>query len=59
MAKPFVDMETGDISFSLSNDMLMDSDGHLMQKMSDNMALDLDSGEIRFFSSFGTNENDD
>lgn len=42
---------------SLSGNMLIDSDGDLMMKMSDNMAMDMDSGELHLISSFG--EDDD
>ena len=40
------DMEDGDFLMKVSGDMLMDSEGNLMQVVGDNMALDLDSGEL-------------
>ena len=39
------DLEDGDFIFG-SGDTGFDSDGHMMSRMSDNMALDLDTGEI-------------
>lgn len=58
MGKPFFDLETGDMGFFLSDDMLMSSDGDLLMRMSDNMAMDLDSGEIHIINSFGSSKDD-
>lgn len=57
MGKHFFDYENGSFGMSLSGNMLIDSDGDLMMKMSDNMAMDMDSGELHLISSFG--EDDD
>lgn len=57
MGKHFFDYEDGSFGMSLSGNMLIDSDGDLMKKMSDNMAMDMDSGELHLISSFG--EDDD
>ena len=43
------DLEDGDFIFG-SGDTGFDSDGHMMSRMSDNMALDLDTGEIHMVS---------
>ena len=59
MSKTFFDFETGEIGHSLSDNMLMNSDGDLLMILSDNMALDFDSGDIHFISSFGTDDDDD
>ena len=59
MSDPFIDLETGELGYSLSNDMLMNADGNLMMKMSDSMAMDLDSGELHLISSFGSTRFDD
>lgn len=59
MFDPYFDLETGEIGHSISDNMLMDSDGDLLMKMSDNMALDLDSGDIHLISSFGSSRSDD
>jgi len=59
MFNPYFDLETGEIGLSISDKMLMDSDGDLLMKMSDHMALDLDSGDIHFVSSFGSSRSDD
>lgn len=44
----FLDFENGDVGFEISGDMLMNSDGDLMMRMGDNMALDLDTGDLHF-----------
>ena len=59
MSNPYIDLETGELGYSLSNGLLMNSDGDLMMKMSDSMAMDLDSGELHFISSFGSTNFDD
>ena len=56
MSKPIFDMNDGDFIF-LSGNMGIDSDGDMMMRMSDNMAMDMDSGEIHFVSSW--NDDDD
>ncbi len=38
--------------------MAMDSDGNLMMRMSDNMAIDLDTGDIHMISSW-SQDNDE
>ena len=45
------DLEDGDFIFG-SEDTGFDSDGHMMSRMSDNMALDMDTGEIHMVSSW-------
>lgn len=37
----------------------MDMEGHLMSRVSDNMALDLDTGEIHLISSWSSDEEDE
>jgi hypothetical protein len=34
----------------MSDDMGMDSDGDMMMRVGDNMAMDMDSGELHFVS---------
>ncbi len=58
MRNPFIDLETGEMGFSLYDNMLMDFDGDLLMKMSDNMAMDLDSGELHIINSFGSSKDE-
>ena len=53
MSKHFFDYDDGDYVHSI------DSDGNMMMRMSDNMAMDMDSGELHFVSSWNNDEDDD
>lgn len=59
MTKQFVDYEDGDVCFSVSDNMAMDSDGNLMMRLSENMTMDLDSGDVHFISGWPDSEDDD
>lgn len=39
--------------------MAIDSDGNLLMRMGDNMAIDMDSGELHIISSWEDEEEDD
>ena len=52
----FFDFDDGDYGIELSDDMLMDSEGDLMTRMSDNMALDLNTGELHFVSGLSSDD---
>lgn len=56
MSRPIFDMDDGDFIFSTSDTMGIDSDGNLMMRMSDNMAMDMDFGELHFISSWDNDE---
>lgn len=58
MSKPIFDLEDGDFIFSTSGKLGFDSDGNMMMRMSDNMAMDMDSGDIHFTSSWDNDEDD-
>lgn len=59
MGPSFFDFNDGDFCFSLSDQMGMDSDGHLMMRMSDGIAMDLDSGDIHITSSWPSDTEED
>lgn len=40
------DMEDGDFLMKMSDNMMMDSEGHLMQSLGGGMAMDMDTGEL-------------
>lgn len=40
------DMEDGDFLMKMSDNMMMDSEGHLMQSLGGGMAMDMDAGEL-------------
>ena len=48
------DYETGNSLFPTSSNVAtMDTDGNLMMLMSDNMVMDMDSGEVHMTSGWG------
>lgn len=59
MGKHFFDFEDGDFTFTVSDNMAMDSDGNMMMRMGDNMAMDMDSGDIHLVSSWPDDDEDD
>lgn len=40
------DAEDGDFLIKMSDNMMMDSEGHLMQSFGSGMAMDMDTGEL-------------
>ena len=46
----FFDVSEGKFGFDFSDDMGMDSDGNMMMRVGDNMAMDMDSGELHMVS---------
>ena len=58
MSRRIFDFDDGDyISFSSGN-IGIDSDSNIMMRMSDNLSLDLDSGELHFTSSWNDEDDD-
>ena len=57
--KTFFDFEDGDFAHSISDTMVIDSDGDLLMRMGDNMAMDMDSGEIHIISGWSNDEDND
>ena len=58
MGKPIFDYDDGDFIFSTSNNIAFDSDGNMMMRMSENTAMDMDSGELHFTSNWSDEEDD-
>ena len=59
MGKHFFDFEDRDFAFSISDNMAIDSDGDLMMRMGNNMAMDMDTGDIHMISSWPNNDDED
>lgn len=59
MGGAFLDLESGELGFSMGDDTLMSSDGNLMSWVSDSSALDLETGELHLIASFGFDDDDD
>lgn len=59
MGKHFFDYDDGNFAHAVSRSMAIDSDGDLLMRMGDNMAMDMDSGDIHFISGWlDDNDND-
>ena len=52
MSKHFFDYDDGDFAYAVSYNMAIDSDGNMMMRMGDNMAMDMDSGDFHIISSW-------
>lgn len=53
MKRNFFDFDSEEFELGLSDNVLINSDGDLMMRMSDNMEMDMDSGELHIIFSFG------
>ena len=59
MGKHFFDYEDDDFACSISDNIAIDSDGDLWIRMGDDMAMDMDSGELHIISGWSNDEDDD
>lgn len=59
MSKHFFDFEDGDFAHTISDNMTIDSNGDLLMRMGDNMAMDMDTGDIHIISSWSNDNEDD
>lgn len=59
MGKHFFDYEDDDFACSISDNIAIDSDGDLLIRMRDDMAMDMDSGELHIISGWSNDEDDD
>ena len=57
MSRNFFDYDYGDFAYTISNNMAIDSDGDLLMRMGDNMAMNMVSGDLHFIS--GWSDDDD
>ena len=59
MGKNFFDYEYGDFAYSISDNMAINSDRDLLIRMGDNIAMDIDSGELHIISGWSNDEDND
>ena len=59
MGKHFFDYEDGDFACPISDNIAIDSGGDLLIRMGDDMAMDMDSGELHIISGWSNDEDDD
>ena len=53
------DLDDGDFLFGRSGNIAFDSDGDMMMRMGDNMAMDMDTGELHIVSGWNNDDEDD
>lgn len=58
MKHPIWDIDDGDMVYSISDNMAIDSDRNMMMRISDNISMDLDSGDLHFTSSWDFDDDD-
>ena len=59
MGKHFFDYDGGNFAHTITDNMAIDFDGDLLMRMGDNMALDMDSGDLHFISGWSDKMDDD
>ncbi len=59
MSKQFFDYESGSFAHSTSENMAVDYDGNFLMRMSDSMAMDMETGDMHMVSSWPDDEEGD
>lgn len=55
MGKYFFNYENGDFAYAVSDNIAIDSDGDMLMRMDDNMAMDMETGDLHFISGWSDN----
>lgn len=58
MTNPIYDLEDGELFYALSDEMAIDDEGNVVMKMTDDMILDMESGDIHLISPWESNDDD-
>ena len=58
MYNPIFDCDNGDFIYQTSENMGIDSDGDIHMRISDNMSMDIDTGELHFNSGWQNSDDD-
>lgn len=58
MGKHFFNYEDGDFAHILSNNMAISSDGDMLMRMGDNMAMDMETGDLHFISGWSNDDDE-
>ena len=59
MGKHFFDYDDGNFAHTISGNMAIDSDGDLLMRRGNNMAMDMDTGDIHMISSWPNDDDED
>lgn len=57
--KPIFDINDGDFLFETSDGIAYDSNGNMMMRIGDNMAMDMEDGDLHFVSGWHSSLIDD
>ena len=58
MRNPIFDYDDGNFIYPTSDTMGIDSDGNLQLRMSDNMSMNMETGELHFNSGWADNNDE-
>lgn len=58
MSRNFFDYDDGDFAHTISDNLAIDSDGDLLMRMDNNMAMDMETGDLHFISGWFDDEDD-
>lgn len=56
MSDPIFDLDSWDPMFKVSDDVAVDFEGRFSMRVGDNMAMDMDSGEVHFTTSWDSDD---
>ncbi len=56
MSRNFFDYDDRDFAYTISDNMAIDSDGDLLMRMGDNMAMDMVTGDLHFILGWSDDE---
>ena len=59
MSNPVFDLDSWDPLFKVSDDMAVDMDGNWSVRIGDGLAMDMDTGDIHFTTSWSSDDSDD
>ena len=58
MSNPVFDLDSWDPLFKVSDDMAVDMDGNWSVRIGDGLAMDMDTGDIHFTTSWSSDDSD-
>lgn len=58
MNRNFFNYDDGDFVHTISDNTAIDSDGNLLMRMGDNMAMNMETGDFHFVSGWSDNEDE-
>lgn len=59
MKKHFFDYKNGSFAHTISDNMAMDSEGEMLMRMGDNMAMNMSTGDLHFISGWSDDNYED